>query len=91
MHITKHIQLYGRVQGVFFRESMSRKARQLGLSGWVRNCSDGSLEALLQGDESAVAAAIEWAQHGPEFARVDKIEIGEGSGDYTDFQRLPTN
>lgn len=91
MRITKHIQLYGRVQGVFFRESMSRKARQMGLSGWVRNCSDGSLEALLQGDESAVAAAIEWARHGPEFARVDKIEISEGSGDYTDFQRLPTN
>lgn len=69
---------------------MSQKARELDVTGWVTNRADGSLEAMLQGMETAVAAAIEWARHGPEFAHVDKIEIAEGWGEYTDFQRLPT-
>ncbi len=90
MRTTKHLRLYGRVQGVFFRESMNQTARQLDVTGWVRNCSDGSLEAMLQGDETAVAAAIEWAKRGPEFAQVTKFEISEGSGEHTDFQRLPS-
>lgn len=90
MQFTKRIQLYGRVQGVFFRESLSMKARELCLTGWVRNRSDGSLESVLQGDESAVVAAIEWAKCGPELARVDQLDISEGTGDYTGFQRLPT-
>lgn len=90
MQYTKHIQLYGRVQGVFFRESLSLMARKLGLHGWVRNCSDGSLEAVLQGDEATVSALIEWARRGPDLARVDKIDIADGQGEYTDFQRLPT-
>lgn len=90
MQYTRHIQLYGHVQGVFFRESLSLMARKLGLNGWVRNCSDGSLEAMLQGDEATVSAVIEWARHGPDLARVDKIDIADGYGEYTDFQRLPT-
>lgn len=89
MKCTKHIHLYGRVQGVFFRESLSRKARELCLTGWVRNCADGSLESVLQGDETAVAAAIQWARRGPEFAHVDRLDITEAKGDYTEFQRLP--
>jgi acylphosphatase len=90
MRLTKHLRLHGSVQGVFFRESMSQIATQLGVTGWVRNCGNGSLEIMLQGDKSGVAAAIEWAKRGPEFARVDKIEISDGSGEYTDFKRLPT-
>jgi acylphosphatase len=91
MTVTRQLRLYGRVQGVFFRESLSQKARELGLSGWVRNRMDGSLEAMLQGDEAAVSTAIEWASRGPERARVDKLEVSEGSGDYADFQRLPSS
>ena len=90
MQSTKHIQLYGRVQGVFFRESLSLMARKLGVNGWVRNCADGSLEAMLQGDEATVSALIEWARRGPDLARVDKLDIIDGQGEYTDFQRLPT-
>lgn len=90
MQFTKRIQLYGRVQGVFFRESLSIKAHSLHLNGWVRNRSDGSLEAMLQGDEAAVSAVIEWAKCGPELARVDKLDITDGHGEYTGFQRLPT-
>lgn len=90
MQCTRHIQLYGRVQGVFFRESLSLMARKLGVNGWVRNCSDGSLEAMLQGDEATVSALIEWARRGPDLACVDKLDITDGQGEYTDFQRLPT-
>jgi len=90
MRTTKHLHIHGRVQGVFFRESMSQKARELGVTGWVTNRSDGSVEVMLQGTETAVAAAIEWARHGPAFAHVDKLEIADGWGEYSDFQRQPT-
>lgn len=90
MRCTQHIKLRGRVQGVFFRESLCRKAAELGVTGWVRNRADGSLEAMLQGEADAVKAAIEWAKRGPEYARVEAIEIAEGSGEYADFRRLPT-
>lgn len=90
MQSTRHLRLYGRVQGVFFRESLSRKAQELNLNGWVRNRSDGSLEAMLQGDDAALATAIEWAKHGPELARVDSMEIAEGAGEFAGFERLPT-
>ena len=55
--VTRHLQISGRVQGVGFRYSMQREAARLGLTGWVRNRRDGSVEALVQGDEAAVASA----------------------------------
>lgn len=90
MTVTKHLKLYGRVQGVFFRESMIRKAQELGITGWVKNCRDGTLEATIQGEEQAVAAMIAWAKVGPGTARVDDIVIREGSGNYASFSRLDT-
>lgn len=87
MKYTQNIRLYGRVQGVFFRESMCRKAEELGVCGWVRNCGDGSVEAMLQGSEEAVTALIEWARKGPAPARVDRLDVMEGSGEYADFRR----
>ena len=88
MKITKKITLFGRVQGVFFRESMCRKAREFGVSGWVRNRADGSVEAMVQGTQEAVAAILAWAQSGPERARVEHAEIVDGHGDYSAFDRL---
>jgi acylphosphatase len=90
MQKIKRIVMYGLVQGVFFRESMVREANRLGVTGWVRNKRDGSVEAMLQGQGQSVEKLIEWAKNGLERARVDRMEIADGSGDYASFTRLPT-
>ncbi|HUX64512.1 acylphosphatase [Sulfuricella sp.] len=90
MNTRHHLRVYGHVQGVFFREAMCRKAHQLGITGWVRNCRDGTVEAMIQGAPEAVSAMIEWARSGPELARVERVEINAGSGEYTDFEKLDT-
>ena len=68
-----HLRISGRVQGVGFRYSMQKEAARLGLTGWVRNRRDGSVEALVQGHEEAVAALTEWARRGPAGAHVDDL------------------
>ncbi len=90
MNISQHLKVFGHVQGVFFRESMYRKAQQLGVTGWVRNCRDGTVEAMIQGTPEAISAIIEWARTGPEQARVDSVEISAGSGEYSDFEKRDT-
>lgn len=90
MNITRHLKIHGRVQGVFFRESMSREALRLGIAGWVRNCRDGTVEAVVQGDPAAVAAILEWARTGPQMAQVEHVESSEAGGEYADFVRLDT-
>jgi len=72
---TQHLLIRGRVQGVWFRESMRREAERLGVTGWVRNTPDGAVEAVVQGPAEAVDALIEWTRSGPPMARVDGIEI----------------
>lgn len=90
MKIIKRIIVYGRVQGVFFRESMVQEANRLGVTGWVRNRQDGTVEAMLQGAEESVKKLLEWSDRGPELAKVERVEVKDGSGDYEDFVRLPT-
>ncbi len=68
----------GRVQGVWFRESCKQEATALGVTGWVRNLSDGRVEAVLEGPEAAVARVVEWCRHGPARARVDRVEVEVG-------------
>jgi acylphosphatase len=80
------LEIHGRVQGVFFRNSMCREAQRLGVNGWVRNLSDGSVEAAVQGSPVAVDALVSWAQHGPELAHVERIEIGLDDGNYNSFE-----
>ncbi len=90
--ISRRLRIVGHVQGVFYRESMRQRADQLGVTGWVRNCADGSVEAVVQGDALAVGQMIEWAQLGPESARVDKVDVelvGENVH-YTAFTKKPT-
>lgn len=86
----KRIQLIvrGRVQGVFFRATAQREARQLGLTGWVKNRSDGSVEMVCEGEEDAVKDFLAWAQTGPTTARVDNIETKWRSytGEFSDFR-----
>ena len=72
--VTRQIRVRGQVQGVGFRQAMRREAERAGVRGWVRNRSDGSVEALLQGEAEAVARLLAWARRGPPAARVDALE-----------------
>lgn len=83
---TLHLVIYGRVQGVFFRQSMQLEAQYQAISGWVRNRSDGTVEAVVQGEPGAVEAIVRWAKRGPERAHVERVEIGQGDGNYSSFE-----
>ena len=65
----------GRVQGVGFRHAMRGEAQRLGLRGWVRNCADGSVEAVALGDDDQLDALERWARRGPPAARVDSVDV----------------
>jgi len=65
MNVVAHLMIRGRVQGVWFRGSMQREARRLGIVGWVRNCEDGNVEAEAAGTREAVEALVAWSHHGP--------------------------
>ena len=84
---THHLRIHGRVQGVWYRESMRVEAERLGVAGWVRNTPDGSVEAVIQGPAEAVDALIEWARGGPPQARVDRVEVGEAQGQFSRFEK----
>ena len=88
--IAKRLLITGRVQGVGFRFYTQRKARELGLTGWVRNCRDGSVEAVIQGAPGAVETMIAWARRGPPSAVVSDMLVTEASGDYAGFETRPT-
>ncbi|MBL6081624.1 acylphosphatase [Belnapia sp. T18] len=68
-----HLRIEGRVQGVGYRAWMVREARRLGLTGWVRNRTDGSVEAVVAGPEPAVQTLLTACRRGPLAARVDRI------------------
>jgi len=90
MAVTKHMIISGRVQGVAFRFYTQRKARELGVTGWVRNRRDGSVETMVQGSAGAVESMIAWARRGPPSAVVAEVKIADGTGDYADFETRPT-
>lgn len=89
--MAKHLRITGRVQGVGFRYSMWRKAEELGVSGWVRNCRDGSVEAVVDGSVQAIESLIAWARVGPRSARVDAVEVSEAAGSFSGFEQWPNN
>lgn len=80
------LKITGRVQGVGFRYSMLNEAQKLGVAGWVRNNRDGSVEAILQGSESAVEKLIAWAEQGPMLSEVDHVEVMEAAGEFHGFR-----
>ena len=88
MKVVAHLMIRGRVQGVWFRGSMQREARRLGIVGWVRNCEDGNVEAEVAGTREAVEALVAWSHHGPSGAQVRDVTItwpGTGGAGWTDF------
>lgn len=81
------LRIRGKVQGVFFRESTRQEATRLGLTGWVRNREDGSVEAVAEGEPAALEDFIRWCHRGPQAARVTDVERsdGEPTGEFPSF------
>jgi acylphosphatase len=77
----------GRVQGVWFRGTTRQKARQRGLSGWVRNRSDGKVEAVFEGPRDGVQQVVNWCHRGPRLAQVESVEVewSEATGEFNGF------
>lgn len=76
MAVTRaHVYVTGYVQGVFFRQSMAKRARDLGVGGWVRNLGDGRVEAVIEGEESDVGAVVDWCYSGSPHATVEQVEV----------------
>jgi acylphosphatase len=73
----KRVVVSGRVQGVFFRDTMRRRAEGAGLAGWVRNTPEGAVEAVFEGDPEAVDELVEFSRRGPSRAEVASVEINE--------------
>lgn len=71
---TVRVRIFGRVQGVFFRHHTKLMAEGLGLSGWVRNCTDGSVEAVCSGSAERVDQMIDWLHLGPDSAVVSRVD-----------------
>ncbi|MCC7547722.1 MAG: acylphosphatase [Burkholderiales bacterium] len=88
--MTRRLVVHGRVQGVGFREALRTRALSLDIAGWVRNCSDGTVEALAHGQADRVQELIDWARRGPPAARVTRVQVEEASGRFSGFERRPT-
>lgn len=90
--VSRQIRVSGRVQGVGYRASLQHEARRLGVSGWVRNRGDGTVEALLQGSPQAVEALLDWARRGPPGAKVNDIATSPAEHEpaHDGFELRPT-
>ena len=81
------LKIYGKVQGVFFRDSSRRKAKELNLTGWVKNEPDGTVQIVAEGQESDLKELIEWCKNGPNHANVDEVGIEwlNSTNQFSDF------
>ena len=79
MKINVHVLISGRVQGVWYRASTKQTAEQLGIFGWVRNTKEGNVEAVFEGEENLVNEMINWCKIGPPLAKVENVEVIDGS------------
>jgi len=86
----RHLRIHGLVQGVGFRWSFARQAQHLGVRGWVRNCRDGSVEAMISGGAAEIEEMIHWAHRGPAGAHVATVEVTEGEDEFSHFEQRPT-
>ncbi len=83
---SKYILISGKVQGVFFRAQMQKKAQELGFTGWIKNRLDGQVEAVLEGAENNWGAMLYWCWQGPPTAVVREVKVSDApySGTFTD-------
>ena len=86
--IRARVLISGRVQGVFFREKTRGMAKKIGVTGWVKNLSDGWVEAVFEGSKKSVEKIINWAKRGPILAKIESIDIEwqEYKGEFADFE-----
>ncbi len=77
MTVRKRVRAHGRVQGVFFRDSVRRAAESAGVAGWARNCADGTVEAVFEGADAAVARLVELCRSGPGHAQVSRLDVAD--------------
>jgi acylphosphatase len=86
--VRRHLTIQGQVQGVVFRGTLQEEAGRQEVQGWCRNCPDGSVEAVLEGEEAAVQKVIAWCHKGPPAARVTRVEVFEEpyKNEFTSFQ-----
>jgi len=75
--VRRRVRVHGDVQGVAFRDSTARRARQRGVAGWVANRADGTVEAAFEGEPDAVDSLVEFARSGPSLARVERVDVSE--------------
>jgi len=88
--IARHVSVYGRVQGVFFRSWMRDLATELGVTGWVRNCPDGRVDSHIEGEDSAVQQMIKRLHRGPPTAKVEDVHVWNVElFDFEDFEVRP--
>ncbi|KAF0166549.1 MAG: acylphosphatase [Rhodocyclaceae bacterium] len=88
---TRRLVITGLVQGVGFRYGMAAEARLLGVTGWVRNRRDGSVEAMIAGSAGQIEAMLEWANVGPGGALVENVMCETATGEFADFELRPTS
>lgn len=83
-----HLIIEGRVQGVFFRAATVDRAKRLGVKGWVRNCLDGTVEVVAEGERKRLEDLIAWCRHGPPGAHVHdmRLQWEDFRGEFQDFQ-----
>ena len=84
----RHVRAHGRVQGVFFRDSVRREADRRGVAGWARNCADGTVEAVFEGDDDAVVAMVEFCRGGPGHAQVSQLDVAREDPEGLDGFRI---
>lgn len=84
-----NIKIYGRVQKVFFRANTVKKAKELKLTGFVKNEKDGSVHVEVEGEENVLEEFISWCRKGPRLAKVEKVDISESTvQNFSEFMRL---
>jgi acylphosphatase len=83
----RHLVITGRVQGVWFRGSMAQETQRLGVTGWVRNRADGSVEAMVAGTAEQVAMIMNWVRRGPPNATVEHVAVELGEGEFSGFEQ----
>jgi acylphosphatase len=77
MTVRKRVIAHGRVQGVFFRDSVRREAEAAGVAGWARNVDDGTVEAVFEGEPEAVDRLVEACRQGPGQAQVERVDVSD--------------